>query len=895
VIGNCRSAGATGSQFSTQSSTLPQGHGTAASADIICALSLKAGARLGPYQIIAALDAGGMGEVYRAHDSRLKRDVAVKVLRPDVARDASRLARFEQEARAAAALSHPNIVAVFDVGVEDCGPYVVTELLEGDTLRAALSRGALPHRSALDLAGQIADGLAAAHQRGIVHRDLKPENIFLTTDGQAKILDFGLAKLSEVMEAHDGGRHTVTALATMPGTVLGTAGYMSPEQVRGEPVDARTDIFAFGAVLYEMLSGRRAFGGDSAVETMSAILKADPPEFSQDGAPPALDRIVRRCLQKNPAQRFQSAVDVMFALEALSAATISAAPVLAVSPVRRRWKPFAIGAALLAAGMATGALVVRRSARGAAVATFQARTFDRLPITNARFMPDGETIVYSAAPHGLAPELFLINANAEAPQPLGVSNAQLLSVSSKGELALIVNARHLEQRLYSGTLARMTLGSSPRAMLERVREADWSPDGASLAIVKDLGNGRDRLEYPVGTPLYEASGYLSDPRVSPDGTRVAVFEHRWRFDDRGWVKVVDRAARVTTLAGEFWGLQGLAWSPDGTTVVFSGSVAGGAVLQPLSAPAAGGGAARPVFGVPGRFIVHDLAPNGRWLAVREDLSFGVRARVPSQAAERELSWLGSSGARAMSRDGEWLLMVDVGARGGKDYGVVLRKTDVTQTIRLGEGSAQGLSPDGKWASAILSTPPQLVLYPTGAGERIRIATRAISSYDSAQWFPDGRRLLVCGSEASRAPRCYEQDITGSPPRPVTAEGVVASLAPDGRTLLLTLPDGSSQLSSTAGGPTRPVTAVREGDRRISWSQDSRAIYVQRGLDVPAVVERVDLVTGQRAIAGRVTPEGIGPIALIYVMDWVDDGRYYAYNYTSLPSTLFTVSGVMPPS
>jgi hypothetical protein len=296
-----------------------------------------------------------------------------------------------------------------------------------------------------------------------------------------------------------------------------------------------------------------------------------------------------------------------------------------------------------------------------------------------------------------------------------------------------------------------------------------------------------------------------------------------------------------------------------------------------------------VFGVPGRFVVHDLARDGRWLAVREDLTFGVRARVPGQPGERELSWLGSSGAKALSGDGRWLLMVDVGAGGGRDYGVVLRKTDASQAIRLGEGNAQRLSPDGRWAAAILSSPPQLVLYPMGAGERVRIAPPGMSSFVSAEWFPDSMHLLVCGSEASRAPRCFEQDAAGTQSRPLTPEGVLASLAPDGRTLLLRQPDGSVQLSSLAGDLSRPVTALREGDRQIAWSADSRSIYVQHGLEVPAVVERVDLFSGQRTAAARIAPAGLGAIALIYVVDWVEDGRWYAYNYTSIPSTLFVVS------
>jgi len=536
-----------------------------------------------------------MGEVYRARDTRLNRDVAVKVLPPAFAQDTDRLRRFEQEAKAMAALNHPNVVAVFDVGVDGDVPYVVSELLEGEPLSAAVLRGALPQRRATDLAVQIALGMAAAHQKGIVHRDLKPANIFVTADGRAKILDFGLAKL---VEAHDPSALTDLPTtpqpgrggawpATHPGAVLGTAGYMSPEQVRGEVTDHRTDIFAFGAVCYEMLSGRRAFTGDSAVATMAAILNHDPPELPAGAITPSLERIVRRCLEKSPAQRFQSASDIAFALEAMSTSADSSAAIAVATPGRRRWRPVVLAAAV-AGGAAIGASVARQMAKApSGVVSFEAKTFDRLPITNARFMPDGQTIVYSAAPSGYTPVLFALSPNAEGPQPLGAPNAHLLSVSSKGELALIAGARHINQRLYSGTLARMTMGSSPRAVLEDVREADWSPDGTAMAVVRDLGNGRDRLEYPVGTVLHEASGYLSDPRVSPDGRLVAFFEHPWRFDDRGWVGVVDRAGQVTPLTGELFGLQGSAWTTDGSSVVFSGNASGGSVLQPMSVAASG--------------------------------------------------------------------------------------------------------------------------------------------------------------------------------------------------------------------------------------------------------------------------------------------------------------------
>ena len=831
-----------------------------------------------------------MGEVYRAHDGRLNREVAVKILPPAFAQNPDRLRRFEQEAKAAAALNHPNVMAVFDVSIDGDVPYVVSELLEGETLYAFIKRGAVPVRKATELAVQIALGMAAAHQKGIVHRDLKPANIFITADGRAKILDFGLARMSD---PHGVGPTRLPAPATSPGVVMGTVGYMSPEQVRGEPVDHRTDVFAFGAVCYEMLSGRHAFSGESDVEIMSAILKEEPPDVPAGVVPAHLERVVRRCLEKSPAQRFQSATDIAFALEAMAVTTTATAAAAPAPRQARRWGTPVLLAAL-AAGAGVGALAGWRAAPAAApLVAFEAKTFDRLPIMNARFMPDGQTIVYTGTPRGYSPDLFLLSPTAEAPQRLDLPGAHLLSVSSKGELALIINARHLQQRLYSGTLARMTIGSSPRSMLENVREADWAPSGEAMAIVRDLGSGRDRLEYPIGTALHEASGYLSDLRVSPDGGRVAFFAHQWRWDDRGWVKVVDRTGAVTTLTEELWSLEGLAWTRDGTRLVFSGNVSGGAVMQPMTVPAAGDRPAETLFGVPGRVIVHDIAPDGRWLVVREDLSFGVRAKVPSHEAERELSWLGTSGARGLSRDGEWLLMVDVGLRSGPEYGVVLRKTDTSQTIRLGAGSAQKLSPDGKWAAAILAASAQLVVYPTGSGDPIRLAGGPLDRLTSAEWFPDSRRLLVCGSEPNRMPRCYAQDLAGSAPAPVTAEGVLGSIAPDGRTLLLTLADGSFQVAATEPGPARPVPALRKGDRLVGWSRDSQAVYVQAGVDVPARVERVDLgASGARSVAREVAPHDVGGLASIDVIEWVDDGRCYAYNYTTVPSTLFVVTGAL---
>ncbi|MGA8223959.1 MAG: protein kinase [Candidatus Acidiferrales bacterium] len=331
---------------------------------------LAAGTKTGHYEILATLGAGGMGEVYRARDTRLGRDVALKILPASFARDGDRLRRFAQEAQSVAALNHPNILAVFDVGEHDGSPFLVSELLEGESLRALLDRGALPQRKTIEYGVQIAQGLAAAHEKGIVHRDLKPENIFITKDARIKILDFGLAKLAQLPGATVPPEHDITRTSshTAAGVVMGTASYMAPEQVRGLPADPRTDIFAFGAVLCEMLSGRSAFRRDTAAETMTAVLKEDPPELSAATHPvsPALDRIIRRCLEKNPEQRFQSARDLSFALGALSGSDATATEKVAQHAPRKQplglW--LSIAAALVAACAVTW-FVARRPAPAA--------------------------------------------------------------------------------------------------------------------------------------------------------------------------------------------------------------------------------------------------------------------------------------------------------------------------------------------------------------------------------------------------------------------------------------------------------------------------------------------------------------------------------------------------
>ncbi|HEX9687625.1 MAG TPA: protein kinase, partial [Thermoanaerobaculia bacterium] len=749
-------------------------------------MTIAPGSRLGPYEIVSPLGAGGMGEVYRAKDPRLGRDVAIKVLPASFSDDADRLRRFEQEARAAGLLNHPNITAVYDIGSHEGAPYVVSELLEGETLRATLAGGRLSARKAIDYAVQLAHGLAAAHEKGIVHRDLKPENLFVTRDGRVKILDFGLAKLTH---AEEGGTQQTNlptaAAATEPGVVMGTMGYMAPEQVRGRPADSRSDIFAFGAILYEMLAGRRAFQGDSAADTMSAILREDPPDLSvtNQNVSPGLERILHHCLEKNPEQRFQSARDLAFDLEALSGLSApSARTVPVAAPRRPRWLVAAAALTLLAAVVAASYAIGRRMERRSApaVQVFRQLTFAQQPIFNARFTPDGNTVVFSAAAEGNTPELYSIRPNSPGASTRVLSRVHLLSISSQGELAVLTNPLFLGHSLFAGTLARMPLeGGAPREVLEGVRDADWTPDGRALAIIRDVG-GKDRLEYPIGKVLCDTGGYLSHLRFSPRGDRIAFFEHPFRYDDRGSVAVVDLAGKKTVLSDGYWGEEGLAWTPSGDEVLFS---AGQAYDNFVTYAVDLGGRRRIALQSAGGITIHD-ARSDRWLATRDDFLKELLFQGPGMAAPRDLAYLDYSSRPTLSDDGSKVLFSEESGSAGAHYAVIFRRTDGSPALRLGEGGAEDLSKDARWALAAIPTAPQqLLVYPTGAGEPRRLERGGLVSYETARFFPNHERVLACGTEAGKAVRCYVQDVAGGKPRPVTPPGTTDGFpSPDGRTL-----------------------------------------------------------------------------------------------------------------
>ena len=865
-------------------------------------MTLAAGSKLGPYEILAPIGAGGMGEVYRAKDPRLGREVAIKVLPASFSADADRLRRFEQEARAAGVLNHPNITAVHDIGSHEDAPYVVQELLEGETLRAVLSGGRLPQRKVIDYALQIVHGLAAAHEKGIVHRDLKPENVFVTNDGRVKILDFGLAKLTHTEEKGQSTNVPTAAAATEPGVVMGTLGYMSPEQVRGKSADARSDIFSFGAILYEMLAGKRAFHGDSAADTMSAILREEPPDLSatNQSISPGLDRVVRHCLEKTPEQRFHSAHDVAFALEALSGLSTprlepSKARVAARLPSRGT-AAAVLAVAALAIGLAAGWLIWKTPPRSQP--TFHRLTFRRGPIQSARFGPDGNTVVYSAQWDGASKsELYSLRVESPESLRLAIPEGKVEAISRTGEM-LVLSAFHVSTGYAAaGTLSQAPLsGSASRPILEDVADADWSPDGASMAVVR-APQWRYRLEFPAGKILYETTGYISHARLSPKGDAIAFLDHPIFGDDRGSIAIMDLSGKKKTLSDGWESAQGLAWSPSGKEIWFTATRAGSARALYAVTPA---GRERTVLTTPAGLVLEDISRDGRVLLDQSNARVGFLGLMPGETKERDLSNLEWSNFPRLFEDGKSVAFSEQGEAGGPGYSVYLRRLDGSAAVRLGEGNAVAASPDGKWVltNQIRTTPPTLVLLPTGAGEPKTFPKDAIdrsAAVSFGAFLPDGKRIAFNGNEPGKPPRVFVQGLDGGAARPVTPEGVTGRLAaPDGKFLLVRMPGRDFALVPLegGGGSPQPVRGLEPTDQPMRWAADGHSLFVASSNDTfPARVYRLDLTTGKREVWKEFMPgdptgiTSIGPSAISA------DGKTILFGYSHTLSDLYIAEGL----
>ena len=846
-------------------------------------MSFAPGTRLGPYEILSPIGRGGMGEVYRARDARLGRDVAVKVLPAATATDQDRLRRFEQEARAASALNHPNILTVYDVGslrvdTEGAGtPYLVTELLEGTTLREHLVAGPLKARKAIDYAIQIARGLSVAHAAHVVHRDLKPENLFVTTSGLVKILDFGLAKLL----VHDNDSATRHG-ETVSGMVLGTIGYMAPEQIRGQPVDERADIFALGAVIYEMLAGARPFAGDTPADTISAILMSDPPEIGGRlaGLVPGVERIMRRCLEKEPAARFQSVSDLGFALESVvDPLRPTSAPSITRSSDDRRSRWWIAPLVALIVGTAIG-VWASRSAWEHLPPGFRQLTFRRGTIPSARFAPDGRTVVYAAAWEGQPTEVFSVVPGTPESRSLGFTGASVLALSQTGEMALSMGA--LGSGILSGTLARAALGGgAPRELLNDVNFADWTPDGEQLVVVR----ARNRLEFPPGKVIRQTPGWFSHPRVSPNGDVIAFLEHPISMDPSGSVQIVDtRGGGARTLSAGWGNVWGLAWAPSGREIWFTGTE------SPDSTPIWAvtlAGRKRMIAHAPGVLELDDVSSDGRALLTRMTQRAGVMALAPGEAKERDLSWLDSSTVQGITPDGR-VLLISEGMRGA-----YIRRTDGSPAVRIGGGMPLAIAPNGGWAVALNAAGDELTLLPTGVGEPRALSRGPIVRYSPyARWFPDGQQLLIAGAEEGKSPRLYVQDVSGGDPRAVEPSvhgaGVISR---DGKKIAARNSDRAPIVHTVADGTRVPLQGVARGDVLIEWSPDGRSLYAYEFMHPTADVFKLEVSNGRKTLWKTLAPPDPAGIEEIHTVVLALDADAYAYTYNRTLAELYVMDPV----
>jgi serine/threonine protein kinase/WD40 repeat protein len=841
------------------------------------------------YRIERELGAGGMATVYLAEDLKHNRMVAVKVLKPELA-VAIGADRFLAEIKTTANLQHPHILSLHDSGEINGSVFYVMPYVDGESLRDRLDREKqLPVDDALRIAGEVADALQYAHERGVIHRDIKPENILLQR-GHAVVADFGIA----LAASKTGG-----ARMTETGMSLGTPTYMSPEQAMGSrEVDARTDIYSLGCVLYEMLAGEPPFVGPTAQSIVARVITEKPRGLTaqRHTVPPHIDDVVQTALEKLAADRFASAAIFADALRDTGSTrhvsshrnAHSASRRATFTETARRWAIPVVAAFILMAG---SYMLGRRSTSSSDVSglTMEQKTYGTQAIFTARYTANGDAVVYSAAQGGDSPSIYTLTSAYPLPRAMTGPGTQLLSISSRDEMAVLVGAVLDHHRVFTGTLARMPVGGgTPRELLTNVHDADWSPDAAQLVVVHEV-NGKDQLEYPIGTVLYEVSGSLSDLRFAPDGKHIAFNEHPDRGDDRGAVAVIDLKGNHRILTPQYLSVEGLVWMPDSRRLVYSASEKGG--IYQVNDVTLGGAVTPKAPGV-GNAIVQDVSRTGTRLITREDLFKRIWLKRASDNSPKDVSWLDVSFFPYISNDGSVLAYGDGSSVSGENYATMIQRADGSPAVRIGDGAIMAISSDNKSVLTALPTSPmQLMNYPTGVGSPRRIDTGNLAVISSAAFLGANGDIVVCGSELKQSIRCYVRSGQGGPLRAVTPEGSGAGMpSPDGKLIITSSADGYRMFALPDGTPQK-IRGLAADDRILRFSPDTKALWVRTGLSQPVHVDRLDLASGARTpLIPDFSPRRPGVLNTSEVA-LADDPRTYAYMEREVSSFLFELKGI----